>query len=265
MPRGPKKHLKRLNAPHNWMLGKMDGMWAPKPSAGPHKMRECLPLCIILRNRLKYALTGKECVQICMEKCVKVDGKVRTDSNYPTGFMDVITMEKSSDKFRLMYDTKGRFILHRISEEETAFKLCRVVSLKTVANNIPTLTTHDGRTIRYPDPKIQVNDTVKVDIASGKIVDTLKLQVGATVMLTRGRNVGRVGTLAGIERHDGSFHIVTIRDAKGVTFASRLANAFCIGADEHTKVMVSLPKGKGIKKNITEEKEDAIKRGERGM
>ena len=26
---------------------------APKPSAGPHKTRECLPLILLLRNRLK--------------------------------------------------------------------------------------------------------------------------------------------------------------------------------------------------------------------
>lgn len=29
------------------------GLQAPKPSAGPHKQRECLPLLLILRNRLK--------------------------------------------------------------------------------------------------------------------------------------------------------------------------------------------------------------------
>lgn len=28
-------------------------MQAPKPSAGPHKTRECLPLILLLRNRLK--------------------------------------------------------------------------------------------------------------------------------------------------------------------------------------------------------------------
>lgn len=27
MARGPKKHLKRLNAPKHWMLSKMDGIW----------------------------------------------------------------------------------------------------------------------------------------------------------------------------------------------------------------------------------------------
>ena len=27
MARGPRKHLKRLNAPKHWMLSKMDGIW----------------------------------------------------------------------------------------------------------------------------------------------------------------------------------------------------------------------------------------------
>ncbi len=35
------------------MLDKLGGLFAPKPSPGPHKQRECLPLLLILRNRLK--------------------------------------------------------------------------------------------------------------------------------------------------------------------------------------------------------------------
>ena len=78
MGRGPKKHLKRVNAPKHWMLSKLDGVHAPKTSAGPHKMRESVPLIILLRNRLKYALTGAEANAICMQELVKVDGRVRT-------------------------------------------------------------------------------------------------------------------------------------------------------------------------------------------
>ena len=69
------------------MLNKMGGVWAPHPSCGPHKLRECLPLILIIRNRLKYALTNHEVKMICMQRLVKVDGKVRTDSTYPAGFM----------------------------------------------------------------------------------------------------------------------------------------------------------------------------------
>lgn len=69
MTRGAKKHLKRLNAPSHWMLDKLTGVYAPKPSQGPHKQRECLPLIIFLRNRLHYALTGDEVKKILMQVC----------------------------------------------------------------------------------------------------------------------------------------------------------------------------------------------------
>lgn len=258
--RGPKKHLKRINAPSHWNLGKMGGVWAPKPSAGPHKQRECLPVSIILRDRLKYALTGKEAIQICMERCVKIDGKVRTDYNYPAGFMDVIELEKSGDVFRLLYDVKGRFVLHRISKEEKKFKLCKVLKTMITANKVPALVTHDGRTIRYPDPDVKANDTIKIDIATGKMTDIIKHEVGSMVMLTRGHNVGRVGTLMHIERHEGSFHIATIKDTKGATFCTRLQNVFVIGAGNHPAL--TLPKGRGIKKNILQERAEAEARGE---
>jgi len=190
-----------MSAPHHWMLGKLDGIWAPRPSSGPHKLRECLPLVIILRNRLKYALTKQEVTMICMEKLVKVDGKTRIDPDFPAGFMDVIKIEKSGDTFRLMYDTKGRFVVHRINEEESKYKLARVTRQEFTKKNIPYVATNDGRTIRYADPLIKVDDTVKIDLATGKIIDFIKFETGNLVMITRGRNAGRVGILNSIERY----------------------------------------------------------------
>lgn len=252
MPRGPRKHLKRMSAPKHWMLGKLDGIWAPRPSSGPHKLRECLPLIIILRNRLKYALTKQEVTMICMQKQVKVDGKVRVDPNFPAGFMDVVDLPKSNDRFRLMYDTKGRFVLHRINEEEAKYKLCRVKRQEFTKKKIPYIATSDGRTIRYPDPMIKVNDTVKIDLESGKVVDFIKFETGNLVMITAGRNAGRVGVLHHIERHQGSFDIAHIRDSAGHAFATRLMNVFAIGKEN--RPWVSLPRGKGIKLSILEER-----------
>ncbi len=57
---------------------------------------------------------------------MKVDGKVKTDVTYPTGFMDVVEIEKTDEHFRLVYDTKGRFTVHRITREEASYKLCKV-------------------------------------------------------------------------------------------------------------------------------------------
>ncbi len=104
----------------------------------------------------RYALTYKEVVQILKQRLVKVDGKVRTDTTYPAGFMDVIELEKTDEHFRLVYDTKGRFVVHRISKDEAAYKLCKVKRLEFGKGGVPYIVTHDARTIRYPDPEIKV-------------------------------------------------------------------------------------------------------------
>jgi len=265
MARGPKKHLKLLNAPKAWMLSKMAGIFAPRPSTGPHKLRESIPLTLILRNRLRYALTRREVIMICMRRLVKVDGKVRTDKNYPVGLMDIVHLPTSDEIYRILYDVKGRFILHRITKEEAGFKLCKVTQVSTAnkatigknpflngkSSAIPYIVTHDGRTIRYPDPFIKVNDTVKVDLATGKIVGHLKMENNVLLMVSKGANAGRIGVLTATEHHPGSFEIVHLKDKKDVDFATRLTNVICIG--EANRPWISLPRGKGIKIDVIEE------------
>jgi len=261
MARGPKKHMSRLAAPKAWMLDKLGGAYAPKPSPGPHKQRECLPLSIFIRNRLKYALTGREVTLVVKQRLIKIDNKVRTDETYPAGFQDVISIEKSGEHFRLLYDVKGRFAIHRISEEEATYKLLKVRKVQLGAKGVPFIVTHDGRTIRYPDPAIKVNDVVKFDLVENKIVDHVKFEQGNLVMLTGGRNQGRVGTIVHRERHLGGYDIVTVRDTLDREFATRLSNVFVIG--QGNKPLVSLPKGKGVKLSISEERDQRRRQAEK--
>jgi small subunit ribosomal protein S4e len=89
MARGPKKHLKRLNAPKGWLLSKLGGISTVRPSQGPHKLRESIPLSILLRHRLRYCLWAREVKMILRDKegNVKVNGKVRRDHAFPVGVM----------------------------------------------------------------------------------------------------------------------------------------------------------------------------------
>jgi len=284
MGRGPRKHLKRLAAPRRWFLSKLGGIWAPRPSTGPHKLRESLPISLILRDKLKYALTRREVVMIVMRRHVAVDSRVRTDINFPTGFQDVITIPKTGDAFRVLYDVKGRFVLQAIEKEEGkgekknegSWKLARVQKLAvgskaSVGRNpfakgqlasIPYVVTHDGRTIRYIDPIVKVNDVVKVDLKSGKVIGHLKFEVGGLAMITRGANTGRVGEVTRIEKHPGSYEIVHLRDKKGAAFATRVANVFMIG-EAGKGPAITLPKGRGIQLSIQEERESRVKKAEK--
>ncbi|AWO97381.1 putative 40S ribosomal protein S4-like isoform 3 [Scophthalmus maximus] len=176
MARGPKKHLKRVAAPKHWMLDKLTGVFAPRPSTGPHKLRECLPLIIFLRNRLKYALTGDEVKKICMQRFIKIDGKV--------------------------------------------------------------------------------NDTIRIDLETGKITDFIKFDTANLCMVTGGANLGRIGVITNRERHPGSFDVVHVKDSTGNSFATRLSNIFVIG--KGNKPWVSLPRGKGIRLTIAEERDKRL-------
>jgi small subunit ribosomal protein S4e len=229
-------------------------------------------MCLILKNRLKYALTRKETQTIVMRRLIEVDGKVRTDMNYPAGFMDVVSINKTDEKFRLLYDHKGRFVLHRVkTPEEGSFKLCRVKALSVgskansgqnpfmngQASSIPFITTHDGRTIRYPDPLVKPNDTIRFDIKTGKITGCIKFDIGNVAMLTGGANKGRVGVVTSKEKHPGSFDIIHLQDRRGNKFSTRSGNVFVIG--EGVKPWVSLPRNKGLKYSVIEEREMALK------
>lgn len=69
--------------------------------------------------------------------------------------IDVVSIEKSGEHFRLLYDVKGRFTIHRITAEEATYKLLKVRKVALGARGVPYVVTHDGRTIRYPDPSIK--------------------------------------------------------------------------------------------------------------
>jgi len=188
-----------------------------------------------------------------MGRNIRVDGKVRTDPTFPAGFMDVVQIEKTKENYRLLYTVKGKFTLHKISTEEAGFKLLKIKKRYIGKRGVPHVTTHDGRTIRYPHPSIKKHDTVKFNLKTNKVEETIKFGVGSLVMATGGRNLGRVGQLKSVEKHEGSDHIVHVEDIAKNTFTTRIDNIFVIGQGK--KANVTLPRGGGIKLSPIEERQ----------
>ncbi|ELW63068.1 40S ribosomal protein S4 [Tupaia chinensis] len=202
---------------------------------------------------LTLKVKGDEVKKICTQRFIKIDGKVRTDITYPAGFMDVIGIDKTGENFRLIYDTKGRFAVHRITPQEAKYKLCKVRKIFLGTKGIPHLVTHDARTIRYLDPLIKVNDTIQIDLETGKSSDFIKFDTGNLCMVAGGASLGRIGVITNRERHPGSFDVVHVKDANGNSFATRLSNIFVIG--NGNKPGISLPRGKGIRLTIAKERD----------
>uniref|UniRef100_A0A2K6TZT5 40S ribosomal protein S4 n=1 Tax=Saimiri boliviensis boliviensis TaxID=39432 RepID=A0A2K6TZT5_SAIBB len=227
---GPKKHLKQVAVSKHWMLDKLTNVFVLHPSTGPHKLKVCLHFIIFLRNRLKYAGTGDEIKKICMQQFIKIDGK--TGENFCLIY---------DTNFCLIYDS---FAVHSITPEEAKYKFCKVRKIFVSTKGIPHLVTHEARTICYPDPLIKVNDTIQIDLETGKITDFIKFDTGNLCMVTGGANLGRIGMITNRERHPGSFDVVHVKDANGSSFATQLSNIFVIF--KGNKPWISLPRGKDI-------------------
>lgn len=166
--------------------------------------------------------------------------------------MDVITIAKTNEHFRLLYDVKGRFKPIRIKDSEAKIKLMKVERKFVGPNKTPYIVTNDGRTIRFPHPDINEGDTLRFDLEKNTILEWYTNEPGHLAYVTGGNNVGRVATIQHVERHLGSFDIVHLRDANGKTFATRKSNVFIIGNKKST---ITLPEGDGLYLNILEERQ----------
>ncbi|EJW03536.1 hypothetical protein EDEG_02120 [Edhazardia aedis USNM 41457] len=243
MARGPRKHLKRLAAPKSWMLSKTGGIFATNPNCGPHRKRESIPLALLLK-KLNLAATRKEEDYILSKKMIKVNGRVRSERKYPVGLFDVLTIQPTNTSYRLLYNITKRFYLHKIDEKEANVRLCKVRS-KKVVNGVPYVFTEDGMCYRFLSPNIDKKDTLKIDVNSNKVIDSIKFSSGKLAMVTRGNNMGCVGVIVKIETHEIGTDLVYLKDKVGRNFATRGSNVFVVGTTKDT--WISLPHGLGVK------------------
>ena len=111
---------------------------------------------------------------------------------------------------------------------------------------------HDARTICYPDPLLKVNDTIQIDLETGKTTDFIRFDTGNLCMVTGVANLGRIGVIT----NPGSFNVVHVKDMNGNSFATRLSNIFLIG--KGNKPCISLPCGKGILLTTAKERDKRL-------
>nr|XP_048304977.1 40S ribosomal protein S4, X isoform-like [Myodes glareolus] len=162
-----------------------------------------------------------------MQCYIKIGGKVRFDSIYPAGFMYITSIDKIGENFLLIYNTTGHFAIHLITPEETKYKLHKVRKIFIGTKAIPHLVSHNDCVICYPDPLINVTDTIQVDLETDKRSDFVKFVTSNLCMVAGGANLGRTDVITDRERHPGSFDVLHVKEASGSSSVTRLSNIFC--------------------------------------
>ena len=182
--------LKRLLSPNFWKVPKKASKWTVSPSPGPHKKMESIPLQIIIHNVLKMTEKSSESRQLVKRREFLVDGKVRTDSGYPIGMMDVVSVPLISKNYRLVPSSKGLTVIE-IPDKESGQKLCKITGKKILRGKKVQINLHDGKNLLVGKDIFNTGDSVMLEIPGLKILSHIKLEKGSLALITKGKNSGK--------------------------------------------------------------------------
>ncbi len=234
---------RRLAAPAYLRINKKEFSFAAKAIPGPHKADNSFTLLYVLRDLLKVVTTSAEAKKAVLAGSVLVDGKPRKDVHFPVGLMDVIEIPTLKKAYRVVTDKLYNFKLVEIDKDQK-FKLCKIIGKKVQAGGNVQLNLHDGRSVlvKVKDPKnpkeaagYAVGDVIKLDLKTGEIADTVKLEEGKLAIVVSGINDGRTGKITKITKITKN-DIVTLED-KGESFETKLEFLFVLG---DSKPLVSM-------------------------
>lgn len=221
-----RKHIKRMAAPSSWAIMRKTDHWVSKPSPGPHGTEEAMPLAMVIRDMLKLCDNSREARFVIGGRGIQIDGKVVTDYKFPVGLMDVVTVVKTKESYRMLIDYKSKLKLVRIEDIEKDWKLARIDNKTIVKKGSVQLNLHDGRCVLLPKDQYKTGDVLKLELPSQKVMKAFKLQKGSVALLIGGSHPGSLQTIEDFQIKRGSAsNIVTFKEG----FSTIRENVFVVG------------------------------------
>ena len=227
-----KRHLLRMSAPASWPIERKTKVWVTRPNCGAHKLESCMPLNTILTEKLKYARTSSEAKKILNNKELLINKKVATDLKQQVGLLDVLEIPKMKEQYRMAFNTKGQLVLNKISNEEAGTRVCKVMNKRTIKNKKTQLNLDDGTNLLVDKDNYALGDSLILELPERKLKSLLKLEKGAIVYMTGGKNIGTVGKLEDVTQGTGIKKSMITVKSKKETFQTRKNYAFVIGKDK---------------------------------
>lgn len=206
-------HLKRLSAPKSWSIQRKGVTFITKPNPGPHKLKESMPLNILMRDLLKQSKTTRETKTILNKGLVLVDNIVRKNHKLPVGVMDIISIPTLNQYYQVLYNKHKKFILNPIKKEQAQEKTNKITNKKILKGKKIQINLYDGKNILVSKDTYKVGDSII--IKDKKITKHLKFEKGAKIYLLKGKYTGFTGILESVKQFNGrSPDIITLNVGK---------------------------------------------------
>ena len=196
------KKLKRQMAPMFWRINRKSKRFVITVTPGSHPKNSSIPSAVLLRDTLNNVNTLREAKSSIYGGKVKVDGVIQKSLHHSIGLMDVIELDGTADIYRLVPKDGHILVPIKINKNEKSKKLVKVKNKTSINGGKTQLGFHDGRTI-ITDIDTNVGDTCLLQIPEQKILDVIKFETNSQVIITKGANAGRIGTVN--EMKNGTF------------------------------------------------------------
>ena len=193
------KHLKRLNAPRAIHIHRKEKNWTIKSSPGPHPLEKSIPLGLIVRDYLNMVDNLSEAKKIISDGEILVDGVKRKNHKFPCGLMDVISIPKLKNDYRILFNNRGKLTFVPIGSKDATWKLCRIENKTIVKGNKIQLNFHDGRNTIIKKDEYKTGDVLKISFNDKKIDEIYKFEKGAVSIIIGGSHIGEVAHIEDIE------------------------------------------------------------------
>lgn len=180
-------YLKRKAMPRTWPIPRKGSTYVVKAS------EKTIPLIIVLRDILGFVKTKKEARNLMNASEVIVDTRPRKEINYAISLFSVVSLPKIKKFYRIELN-KDKLAVNEIKENESGFKVCKIIGKKTLKNGLQQINLIDGRNILSKE-KLKINDSVLISLKDNKIIKSLPTEKGANVIIVCGKNMGSTGKI----------------------------------------------------------------------
>ncbi len=184
-------HLKRQKAPKKWPIERKGTTYLVRPNFG---IKQGIPLLLILRDMLKIAQNRKEVKKAIYKKHILVNNKFLKDEKNIATLFDIISIVPSKKRYRVGMTEKGKFSVEEMKESAANQKIAKIINKKTLKGKKTQLNLIDGRNF-LSDLKCNTNDSVLIDLKTGKIEKCLPLIEKKKVIIFAGKHAGKEGVI----------------------------------------------------------------------
>jgi len=232
-----KRHIKRISAPRTWKLMRKEKTFISRPNPGV-KLSHGISITVIFRDMLKRAKTAKEAKRLLLNNDILVNKKKIVDEKLMVGLLDAISIPKTNENFRLIFDEKGKISLTEISEKESNLKVSKIQNKTKVKGGKTQLNLSDSRNMLIDKDEYKTGDSLLLEFPGQKIKQQIKMEKNAVVYLLGGKKVGSVGTVEDIHEKDIK---IKLKSKEVITTLKKYA--LVIGKE---KQLISVKKGDKI-------------------